>query len=94
MENLISVMFLFAQVAYFKVCRTMLVDHASRTHADATQHYREAKEYAKWSAQDREVRRAELPPLTLEQEQQMKAYIRMMQEYHAYNRDSDIDRGR
>ena len=58
---------------------------------DATENYREAKEFAKWSAKDREERRASLPPLTKEQEQQMKAYLRMMQEYHAFNPDSDID---
>jgi hypothetical protein len=61
---------------------------------DATEHYREAKEYAKWSANDREERRAELPPLTPEQERQMRAYIRMMQEHHAFNPDSDVGRGR
>ena len=85
---------LFVQVAYFKACRTLLVDQANRNHLDATEHYREAKEYAKWSAKDREMRRAELPPLTPEQERQMRAYIRMMQEHHAFNRDSDVDQDR
>jgi hypothetical protein len=85
--------FLFAQVVYFKACRTLLVDQANRNHLDATEHYQEAKEYAKWSAKDREMRRAELPPLTPEQERQMRAYIRMMQEHHAFNRDSDVDQG-
>eukprot|EP00429_Kryptoperidinium_foliaceum_P007662 CAMPEP_0176007668 /NCGR_PEP_ID=MMETSP0120_2-20121206/3350_1 /TAXON_ID=160619 /ORGANISM="Kryptoperidinium foliaceum, Strain CCMP 1326" /LENGTH=107 /DNA_ID=CAMNT_0017340433 /DNA_START=175 /DNA_END=498 /DNA_ORIENTATION=+ len=77
------------KVAYFKLCRTVLVEQANRTHLDATEHYREAKEFAKWSAKDREARRAELPPLTLEQEQQMRAYIRLMQEHHAFNPDSE-----
>lgn len=80
------------KVAYFKYCRTLLVDQANKTHHDATEHYREAKQFAKWSAEDREKRRAELPPLTPEQRQQMKAYLRMMQEHHAYNPDSDIER--
>eukprot|EP00526_Cylindrotheca_closterium_P021651 CAMPEP_0113633220 /NCGR_PEP_ID=MMETSP0017_2-20120614/17286_1 /TAXON_ID=2856 /ORGANISM="Cylindrotheca closterium" /LENGTH=97 /DNA_ID=CAMNT_0000543845 /DNA_START=192 /DNA_END=481 /DNA_ORIENTATION=+ /assembly_acc=CAM_ASM_000147 len=71
------------KVAYFKWCRDILVDQANRTHVDATENYREAKEFAKWSAKDREERRASLPPLTKEQEQQMKAYLRMMQEHHA-----------
>ena len=70
----------------------MLVEQANKTHLDATEHYREAKAFAKWSATDREARRAELPPLTPEQEQQMRAYLRIMQEHHAYNPDSDIER--
>jgi len=69
------------------------VEQANRTHFDATEHYREAKAFAKWSAKDREERRAELPPLTVEQEQQMRAYLRLMQEHHAFNPDSDLDRG-
>jgi hypothetical protein len=36
----------------------MLVEQANRTHFDATEHYREAKAFAKWSAKDREERRA------------------------------------
>lgn len=68
------------------------MDQANKTHLDATEHYREAKTFAKWSAKDREERRAELPPLTLEQEQQLRQYLRLMQEHHAFNPDSDIDR--
>jgi hypothetical protein len=56
---------------------------------DATKHYQEAKKFAKWSAKDREERRASLPPLTKEQEKQIKAYLRMMQEHHAMNPDSE-----
>jgi hypothetical protein len=69
----------------------VLVEQATKQHLDATEHYREAKEFAKWSAKDREERRSDLPPLTLEQERQMRQYVRMMQEHHALNPDSDID---
>ena len=65
------------------------MEHSHQTHIEATEHYREAKEFAKWSAKDREERRASLPPLTPEQEKQMRAYLRMMQEHHAYNPDSE-----
>jgi hypothetical protein len=68
-----------------------MVQQADKTHFTATEHYREAKEFAKWSANERAEKRAELPPLTLEQRKQMRAYLRMMQEYHASNPDSDLD---
>eukprot|EP00980_Cylindrotheca_fusiformis_P006569 scaffold1384_cov116-Cylindrotheca_fusiformis.AAC.47 len=77
------------KVVYFKYCREILVDHADRSHLDATEHYREAKKFAEWSARDRQEKRAALPPLTKEQEKQMKAYLRMMQEHHAFNPDSE-----
>ena len=79
------------KVAYFRFCREAMIDSAGKSHADATEHYREAKEFAKWSAKDRAEKRASLPPLTPEQQEQMRNYIRIMQEYHAYNPDSDLD---
>mmetsp|Transcript_4983 Transcript_4983/g.10338 ORF Transcript_4983/g.10338 Transcript_4983/m.10338 type:complete len:112 (-) Transcript_4983:428-763(-) len=79
------------KVAYFRFCRDAMINSAGKSHADATEHYREAREFAKWSAKDREAKRASLPPLTPEQEAQMKNYIRVMQEYHAFNPDSDLD---
>lgn len=75
------------------MCRVALVDQANKSHLDATEHYREARAFAAWSSKDREERRSELPPLTLEQEQQMRAYLRLMQEHHAFNPDSDVGRG-
>jgi hypothetical protein len=69
----------------------MMTVQASKTHLTATEHYREAKEFAKWSAKDRAEKRADLPPLTEEQKEQMRAYLRLMQEYHAFNPDSDLD---
>eukprot|EP00934_Nitzschia_sp_Nitz4_P001047 Nitzschia sp. Nitz4//scaffold119_size111653//95307//95722//NITZ4_004209-RA/size111653-augustus-gene-0.230-mRNA-1//-1//CDS//3329533893//1047//frame0 len=80
------------KACYFQHCRQILVEQADRTHIDATEHYKEAKEFAKWSAKDREERRAHLPPLTLEQEQQIRAYLRIMQEHHAFNPASDVAR--
>jgi hypothetical protein len=68
-----------------------MLDSAGKSHADATEHYREAREFAKWSAKDRAEKRDALPPLTLEQREQMNNYLRIMQEYHAYNPDSDLD---
>ena len=77
------------KVAYFSVTRSILTDQAQKTHLDATENYRKAKEFAKWSAQDREEKRKAMPQLTPEQEQQMRAYLRMMQEHHAFNPDSE-----
>ncbi|KAG7356699.1 hypothetical protein IV203_001385 [Nitzschia inconspicua] len=79
------------KVTYFRYCREMMIQQADKSHLTATEHYREAKEFAKWSAQDRAEKRAELPPLTPEQRDQMRAYLRLMQEYHAFNPDSDVD---
>lgn len=77
------------KVAYFSMTRSILVEQAHKTHREATANYREAKEFAKWSANDRHERRKELPSLTPEQEKQMKAYLRMMREHHALNPDSE-----
>lgn len=79
------------KVAYFSFCRTAMIDSAGKSHADATEHYKEAKEFAKWSAKDRAEKRANLPPLTPEQREQMRNYLQIMQEYHAFNPDSDLD---
>lgn len=66
-------------------------NQAGESHAKATDHYREAKEFAEWSAKDRQQKRADLPELTPEQTKQMRKYLRIMQEYHAFNPDSDLD---
>lgn len=68
-----------------------MLTSAGKSHADATEHYKEAREFAKWSAEDRAKKRADLPPLTAEQREQMQNYLRIMQEYHAFNPDSDLD---
>ena len=79
------------QISYFRFCRDAMVESSGKSHADATEHYREAREFAKWSAEDRAKKRESLPELTPEQRQQMKNYLRIMQEYHAFNPDSDLD---
>eukprot|EP00535_Pseudo-nitzschia_heimii_P010048 CAMPEP_0197179416 /NCGR_PEP_ID=MMETSP1423-20130617/4373_1 /TAXON_ID=476441 /ORGANISM="Pseudo-nitzschia heimii, Strain UNC1101" /LENGTH=76 /DNA_ID=CAMNT_0042629327 /DNA_START=642 /DNA_END=872 /DNA_ORIENTATION=- len=68
-----------------------MIESSGKSHADATEHYKEAREFAKWSAKDRAEKRATLPPLTPEQREQMRKYLRIMQEYHAFNPDSDLD---
>ena len=56
---------------------------------DATESLREAREFAAWSSKQRQEAVADLPELTDEQRQQMRAYLRMMQEYHVLNPDSE-----
>lgn len=68
-----------------------MLKEGEKSHLDATEHYRKAREFAKWSAEDRAKKRADLPPLTPEQTEQMRNYLRMMQEHHAFNPDSDLD---
>ena len=70
-----------------------MLNQASESHKNATEHYREAREFAKWSAKDRAEKRADLPPLTPAQAQQMKNYLRIMQGYHAFNPNSGVDPG-
>jgi len=79
------------KVTYFRYCRDAMQNQAGESHAKATDHYREAREFAEWSAKDREQKRADLPELTPEQTLQMRKYLRIMQEYHALNPDSDLD---
>ncbi len=71
------------------MCRTILVEQAHESDHEAQAHYLEAKEFAKWAAKDRETRRASFPKLTPEQAKQTRAYLRMMQEHHALNPDSE-----
>mmetsp|Transcript_25952 Transcript_25952/g.56887 ORF Transcript_25952/g.56887 Transcript_25952/m.56887 type:complete len:115 (+) Transcript_25952:627-971(+) len=79
------------KITYFQYCRDAMLKEGEKSHLDATEHYRKAREFAKWSAEDRAKKRADLPPLTPEQTEQMRNYLRMMQEYHAFNPDSDLD---
>ena len=67
------------QVAYFRYCREIMTEQAHKTHLTATEHYREAKEFARWSAKDRAEKRAELPPLTPEQKERVVAYMEHQQ---------------
>mmetsp|Transcript_23168 Transcript_23168/g.26001 ORF Transcript_23168/g.26001 Transcript_23168/m.26001 type:complete len:112 (-) Transcript_23168:452-787(-) len=79
------------KVMYFRYCREMMVNQAGESHSNATDNYREAREFAEWSAKDRQQKRADLPELTPEQTKQMRKYLRIMQEHHANNPDSDLD---
>lgn len=55
-----------------------MVDDTARRHQDALARLREAEEFAKWSKQDREKR---LPPLTPEQREQMREYLKIVQQH-------------
>jgi hypothetical protein len=74
------------QVAYFKFCRGVLVEQADRTHLDAVNKHKEAREFAEWASKEREERRAARPPLTEEQREQVKEYLQLMNE-HPFKQD-------
>jgi hypothetical protein len=52
-----------------------MVNDTSRQHQEALSQLREAEEYAKWSKKDREER---LPPLTPEQREQMRDFLKIV----------------
>lgn len=69
---------LFAtQVTYFNFSRGLLVDHMDRRHIAATEHLSKARKFAQVKAKDREER---LPPLTDEQREQLREYLRLLAE--------------
>jgi hypothetical protein len=68
-----------------------MIEQGNKSHLSALESYKEAKNFAQWSAKDRAEKTAELPPLTSDQREQIKAYLQLMQEYHAFNPDSDLD---
>jgi transposase len=55
-----------------------MVDDTARQHQIALGQLREAEEYAKWSKKDREER---LPPLTPEQREQMREFLKIVDQY-------------
>jgi hypothetical protein len=55
-----------------------MVNDTARRHQDALSRLREAEEYAKWSKKDREER---LPPLTPEQREQMREYLKIVDQH-------------
>jgi hypothetical protein len=55
-----------------------MVDDTARQHQIALSQLREAEEYAKWSKKDREER---LPPLTPEQREQMREFLKIVDEH-------------
>jgi uncharacterized protein YfaT (DUF1175 family) len=55
-----------------------MVGDASRKHQEGIEHLRKAKDYAAWSKQDRE---AQLPPLTEEQQEQLRNYLQLVEQH-------------
>jgi hypothetical protein len=74
--------FFIVKVAYFNVSRNAFVEVAERRHRDGLQNLKEAREWAEWSAKDREKR---LPKLTQQQEEQLKNYLKIV-EQHGVNK--------
>ena len=65
------------KVTYFNFSRGLLVDHMEKRHIAATQHLSKARNFAQDKAKDREER---LPPLTDEQREQLREYLRLLAE--------------
>ena len=65
-------------MAYFSVSRKAFVDSAERRHLAGLQSLKEAREWAEWSAKDREKR---MPKLTPQQEEQMQNYMKIVQQH-------------
>ncbi|KAL3784701.1 hypothetical protein HJC23_007710 [Cyclotella cryptica] len=65
------------KVTYFNFSRGLLVDHMERRHLAATEHLKDARQFAQTKAKERENR---LPPLTEEQREQLREYLRLLAE--------------
>jgi len=61
--------------AYFYVSRNMIIEGLNKTDSNANVYLKESRDFAKWSAEDREKR---LPPLTTEQRNQMHTYLELL----------------
>jgi hypothetical protein len=55
-----------------------LLEAGARDQRDGLKHLQEAKEFAEWSKKDREAR---LPKLTPEQREQMREYLKIVQQH-------------
>jgi len=62
---------------YFQFSRGMILDGMEKKHLKAKEHLREARNFAKWSENDRKER---LPPLTNEQRKQLQSYLDLIAE--------------
>jgi integrase len=62
---------------YFSFSRGKIVDDTEERHRKATGHLKEAGQFAAWSHQDREER---VPPLTPEQDEQLRNYLAFVAE--------------
>ena len=67
----------YCKVTYFNFSRGLLVDHMDRRHIAATEHLSKARQFAQVKAKDREDR---LPPLTEDQREQLREYLRLQAE--------------
>jgi hypothetical protein len=67
----------------------MIVADTERLHQDGLERLAEAKAFSEWSRKDRESR---LPPLTLEQNEQMGQYLRMV-EAHGWTKSLEQEQG-
>jgi hypothetical protein len=56
----------------------MMVDDSTRKHQEGLERLRQAREFAEWSRRDREAR---LPPLTVEQAEQMRHYLQIVEQH-------------
>jgi len=65
-------------VAYFNFSRNLIVRDTDRQHREGVERLKEAKEFAEWSRKDRESR---LPKLTAEQKDQMRNYLRIVEDH-------------
>jgi hypothetical protein len=70
-------------VVYFNVARRHFAELAERRHKNGIQSLQEAREWAEWRAKDREKR---LPKLTKQEEEQMKNYLRNIEQHGGVNR--------
>jgi hypothetical protein len=69
---------LSAKVAYFSFSRRLIVSDTQRRQEEGLERLREAREFAEWSRKDRE---AKLPPLTEEEQEQLRAYLRLVESH-------------
>lgn len=66
------------QVVYFRMSRDLILNDTKRQQQDGMERLQEAKEFAEWSKNDRERR---MQTLTPEQKDQMKNYLKLVQEH-------------
>jgi len=65
------------KTSYFMFSRGLIVDDRDEIHRKATEHLKEASVFAEWAHEDREAR---APPLTPEQEEQLRNYLAFVAE--------------
>ncbi|GKY95093.1 hypothetical protein MPSEU_000473300 [Mayamaea pseudoterrestris] len=66
------------KVWYFNFSRKLIVNDSDRQQREGLERLQEARQFAKWSKNDRESR---LPQLTAEQRQQMKSYLEIVEQH-------------